>query len=317
MPGTYDDSIERADAQALMPEDVAREILQETVTRSAALQLFRTTPMSRAQQRKPALTAFPISYWVGGDTGLKQTTEQLWGNKYLNAGELACIVPVPQSVFDDQDYDMWSEVQPRIAESMGEKLDAAIFFGDDIPAEWTAFDGIVPEAVAAGHEVQLGDGDDIGIDISNAMAFVEDDGFDVSGHAGPRRLRSQLRNARASGSGEPIYQNIGDAGSGQIFGETYAIFGNGAWDGSVLDVLGAYEQGLVGIRQDITYRVFTEGVVSDESGNVVLNLMQQDSTALRAVARFAFVVANNITRQRPEAVDADRYPFAVMQNGNS
>jgi len=38
--------------------------------------------------------------------------------------------------------------------------------------------------------------------------------------------------------------------------------------------------------------VFDQGVISDGSGNVVLNLMQQDSVALRVVARYAFATAN-------------------------
>lgn len=311
---TYDDIIERDDAGALIPEDVSREILQEAVTQSAALQLFRRTPMSRGQQRKPALAAFPAAYWVGGDTGLKQTTEQIWSNKYLYAAEVAAIVPVPQATFDDQDYDMWGEVRPRLAEAIGEKLDAAVFFGVDVPNEWTGFNGVVPDAQTAGHSVTIGDNDDIGLDLSAAMEFVEADGFDVTGHAGPRKLRSKLRNARASGSGEPIYQNIADGSPGTIFAERFAVFGNGSWDGSVLDVLGAYENGLIGVRQDISFKVFTEGVVSDDNGAVVLNLMQQDSIALRVVARFACLIVNNITRQSPTENDATRYPFAVLED---
>jgi HK97 family phage major capsid protein len=317
MPPTYNDAVARSDAQALMPEDVSREILQAAIQQSAALTLMRRTPMTRAQQRKPALTAFPASYWVGGDTGLKQTTKQQWGNKYLNAGELATIVVVDQATFDDQDYDMWGEIRPRVAESIGEALDKAIFFGVDIPNEWTDFDGIVPEAEAADHEVTLGDNADIGLDISAAMEFVEDDGFDVTGHAGPRRLRAKLRNARSSGSGEPIFQQLADGQGRTIYGDTFAIFGNGAWDGSTLDILGDYSQALLGVRQDITYQVFTEGVVSDDDGVVIVNLMQQDSIALRVVARFAALIANPITRQDDDPDSTTRYPFALLQDAGS
>lgn len=314
----FNTSVGRTDAQALMPEDVAREIIQAAPQASAALQLFRTTQMSRAQRRLPALSAFPAAYWVGGDTGLKQTTKQAWTNKYLNVAELAVLVPIPQTVFDDQDYDMWGEIRPRIVEAMGETLDAAIFFGVNIPSEWTDVTGLQQACLAAGNLVGATDTvlpnsvQDLGVDISAAMALVEDDGFDVTGHAGPRRLRARLRDIRAT-TGEAVYQTIAGDAPNEIYGAPYAIIGNGAWSGTeVLDILGDYSQGIVGIRQDISYDVFNEGVISDNSGVVLLNLMQQDSIALRATFRVAFVVANPITRQKPTFADASRFPFAVV-----
>ena len=63
---------------------------------------------------------------------------------------------------------------------------------------------------------------------------------------------------------------------------------NGAWDATKAVLLGAdWSNFVVGIRQDITYKVFDQGVISDTAGNVVYNLMQQDAQAMRVVMRVA------------------------------
>lgn len=320
--GDFDQAIDRSGAQALMPEEVSRDIIQAAVTRSAALSMFRRVTMSRAQRRIPALSAFPAAYWVGGDTGLKKTTTQQWTNRYLNVAEMAVLVPIPEVVLDDADYDVWGEVKPRLVEAFGEKLDAAIFFGDDIPAEWTGVSSIVSGCIVAGHDVSEGSTtldngvQDFAADLSAAMEFVEDDGFDVNGFAGPRRLKSRLRNLRAD-TGEPIFQNIADGPGGRIYGEPYEVIGNGAWDGSTLAIAGDWTQGILGIRQDVEYLVSREGVVSDADGAVILNLLQQDSVLLRATFRVAFVLANPITRQSTTFADTNRFPFACVLSTDS
>src|SRR6188508_2944328 len=103
----YDNIISRSDAAALIPEEVAAPLLAGAVEQSAALSLFRRVPMSRAQSRIPVIAALPTAYFVNGDTGLKQTTEVNWTNKYLNAEEIAAIVPIPETVLDDADFDVW------------------------------------------------------------------------------------------------------------------------------------------------------------------------------------------------------------------
>ena len=52
-------------------------------------------------------------------------------------------------------------------------------------------------------------------------------------------------------------------------------------------------------------------MISDDAGVTILNLMQQDSAALRMVLRVAYVTANPISRLAP--VEASRYPFAVLR----
>jgi hypothetical protein len=86
-----------------MPEEVSDELLGKATEQSAVLSQFRRVPVGRAQVRFPVLSALPVAYWVAGDTGLKQTTEVNWTNKFLNIEEIATIMPVPDNVIADVD----------------------------------------------------------------------------------------------------------------------------------------------------------------------------------------------------------------------
>ena len=315
MPPVYDSIIDRSDVGALIPEDVSRTIIQGLPAASVALSSFRRATMSRAQQRLPVLSVLPVAYWVDGDTGLKQTTEQNWANKYLDARELAVIVPIPQAVLDDVDFDIWGEVRPRLVEAFGAKIDAAALFGNDKPSGWP--DSIVEAAVDAGNVVTVGDsGIDIAGDVNLVMGKVEEDGFDVSGFWARRGMKASFRGLRDD-NGQPIFQPSLTAGTpGTLYGESILYPSNGAWDATQADLIaGDTSAAILAVRQDISYKILTEAVISDADGKVVLNLAQQDAVAMRAVMRVAFQVANPISLQAP--TEATRFPFAVLAPAGS
>ena len=101
---------------------------------------------------------------------------------------------------------------------------------------------------------------------------------------------------------------------GGLFGFPLNEVANGAWDSTSASLIaGDWQKAIVGVRQDISFKVFDQGVVSDGSGNVVLNLMQQDSVALRVTMRLGFSVANPVTAVESSALE--RAPFAVLKPG--
>lgn len=314
----YDNIISRTDAQALIPEDVSREILKGTAEQSAALALFRQRRMSRNQQRMPVMSALPTAYFVNGDTGLKQTTEANWDNKYLNVEEIACIVPIPEAVLDDTDYDVWGEIRPLVEEAIGRTLDAAIFFGANKPATWP--DAIVTGAVGAGNSAVRGTATEaeggIAEDFNQLMGTVEDDGFDVNGFVTARTFRRRLRGARATDG-----QKLMDVSENTIEGQPVRYAMRGLWPvqgtttgspGVAEVIAGDYTQGIIGLRQDITYKMLDQAVIQDNTGTIIYNLPQQDMVAMRVVFRAAFQVANPITRDEP--TEANRYPFGVLNS---
>jgi HK97 family phage major capsid protein len=315
---TYNNIISRSDAAALIPEDVAAGIIGHVAQQSAALQLFRHVPMSRAQQRMPVIAALPVAYFVNpSDTGVKQTTEADWSNKYLNAEEIAAIVPIPETVLDDAAFDVWGQVSPLLEEAIGRTLDAAVFFGTGAPASWPQ--AIVPSAIAAGNTVLAGANDQAhgGVvgDVSDAFATVEADGYDVNGIVANRLLRASLRNARAT-TGESLASapSVGAGGTvDELYGVPIAYPLRGLWPtgvGAAQAVVGDFTEGILGVRQDITYKLLDQAVIQDNTGAIQFNLAQQDMVAMRVVARFAWQVKATLTYDRP--TDAQRYPFGVL-----
>src|SRR4051794_25808205 len=188
----YTNIISRTEAQALIPEVVSNEILSGLMNESAALTMFRRVTMATNQTRMPVLAALPTAYFVNGDTGLKQTTEVNWANKYLNIEELAAIVPVPEAVLADLNFDLWGATRPLLEQAIGRALDAAVFFGVNKPGSWpTAIASAVLGTVVSGTATAAEGG--VAEDVNQLMAIVEGSGYDVNGFVTARTFRSRLR----------------------------------------------------------------------------------------------------------------------------
>jgi HK97 family phage major capsid protein len=311
--GTYDSLIDRTGAQALMPEEVAKEIIDGVAEMSSIMQLATRAPnMSRKQKRLPVLSTLPTAYFVNGDTGLKQTTEVAWANKYLDAEELAVIVPIPEAVLDDTDYDIWGQIKPRIMEAFGIAFDAAVFFGTNAPAAWPT--DILAAATAASNVVALGTGVDLYDDElgeSGVISLVEADGFMVTGHVAHMSMRGKYRGLRDA-NGQPLFKNGMQGGTNYELDGAPMIFPrNGVMNASsALQFSGDFKQVIYAMRQDVTYKLLTEAVIQDAAGDIVYNLAQQDMVALRAVMRLAWQVPNPINRL--QETEASRYPIGVL-----
>ena len=308
----FNNQIDRTDSQALMPEDVSREIIQGITTYSSIMQLATKAPnMPRKQRRIPVLSTLPTAYFVDGDVGLKQTSEQSWANKYFNAEELAVIIPIPEAVLDDVDYDIWGEIKPRIMEAMGIAFDQAVMFGVNAPASWPV--DLLASALAAGNTIALGSGVDLYDDLlgeNGLISLVEADGYMCTGHVSAMSMRGKYRGLRDA-NGNPIFKTSVQTGTQyELDGASLFFPRNGAMDASkALQISGDFKQLVYAMRQDITYKVLDQAVIQDNTGAIIYNLAQQDMVALRAVMRLAWQVPNPINRLNPNAT---RYPFGTL-----
>jgi HK97 family phage major capsid protein len=311
----YDNVTSRTDAAALIPEEVSRDLIRRTTEESAALSLFRRVPVGRAQVRMPVISALPLAYWVNGDTGLKQTTEANWANKYLNIEEIAVIVPIPDNVIADVEVNIWDEIMPYMVEAAGRTLDSAIFFGTNAPASFP--DDIYTALDSAGNDVTEGTAAASGgymADVDLALAALEADGFEADAVVAATSFKGKLRGARDStGQRLDAGRIAGDLRSLDGMPVTYPM--RGLWStatGSTAPraIFLQRDQFVVGVRQDISFKVFTEGVIQDDAGTIVYNLMQQDMSAMRLTFRVGWQVANVINYD--QATEANRYPAASI-----
>lgn len=318
----YNSMISRTDAAALIPEEVSNEILSHVPGRSAVLQLARRlSNMSRAQKRIPVMSALATAYFVSGDNSLKQTSEVNWENKYIDAEELAVIVPIPEAVLDDADYDIWGEVRPSLEEAIGIAIDQAVLYGTNIPSSWTTnlgAAGLIAGALAASQGISLAAYSDLyeailgetAAGVTGLFGLVEEDGFMVTGSIAHLTMKRRLRNMRSS-DGVPLMQGVPQQPSAYTLDGAPLLFPvNGAISASYYLISGQWNQLVYAMRNDITYKVLDQAVIQDGSGNIIYNLAQQDMVALRAVVRLGFALPNPLNRVQPTA--ASRFPFAYL-----
>ena len=306
--------IDRTGAESLIPVEESKEIIQGVVTSSAVLSRGRKLAnMSSKTYKMPVLDMLPIAYFVDGDNGAKKTTKQAWDKKIITAEEIAVIVPIPESVLDDSDYDIWAEVRPRVTEAFGKVIDGAILFDVNKPTSWR--DGVVTTATKATAVVTattdlyqdiLGEG--------GVIAKVEDSGFFVSGHMADISMRAKLRGLRDD-VGQPIFKSDMQNGTNySLDGSPMNFPNNGAWAKSkALMISRDFSQLVYSIRQDITFKLFTEGVVQNTDGSIAYNLMQNDMVALRAVMRLGWEIPNPINSVQSDKTK--RCPFAILKAG--
>lgn len=315
---TYNTGINRATpptTDPLVPEPLSEDIIQQLPSASAVLDMCRTVPMSTRTQRLPVLDVLPQAYFVSGDSGLKQTTALQWKNVTLVVEELAALVPIPDAYLADTNIPLWDEVRPRLVEALGRAIDGACLFGTNKPATWSP--AIIPAAIAAGNVIT-----DSSPDIPAAVASLAErvalDGYtNIDGWMIRPGFKWRLLRVRSSGSGEPIYMpDLQNGRGGSLYGYPLREVSNGSWDPTVADLLlGDWSMAMIGTRQDITFKLFDQGVIVDDTGKVIYNAAQQDGQIMRVVMRLAFATANPVTNLNTNATT--RYPFGVLSTGSA
>lgn len=300
--------ITRNDVESVIETQVAEEIFQGVTKESKALSMFKRLPnMTSDKTKLRILDSLPIAYFVDESTnnGRKNITKQAWANKYINAAELAVIVPIKENLLNDADIDIWAEVKPRIVEAFAKKIDNAMFFGVDKPTDWRK--GLVPSVIEAGAEVTES-GKGLYSDINDVMTKVEESGYNVNAILGGVGLKGKFR-MMTDTTGQPLQTT-------EIGSVRREFMDNGVWNKNTSTLIaGDFSQAVYAIRQDVTYKVLTEAVIQDPSdGSILYNLAQDDMVALRVVMRLGWEIPNPVNALNETET---RFPFASLKPESS
>jgi len=295
--------IDRTDIDALVETQVADEIFQGVVRESKALSMFKRLPnMTSDKTKLRILDSLPIAYFVDetSNNGRKNITKLAWDKKFINAAEIAVIVPIKENDLADADVDLWAQIRPRLVEAFGRKIDDAIFNGTGKPTDWRA--GLIPSIINVGANVEETT-NGLYSDINDTMVKVEESGYEVNGLLGGVGLKGKFR-MMVDKNGQPL--NTTEIGS---LKRTFVD--NGTWDKDKATLIaGDFSQAVYAIRNDITYKVLTEAVIQDPTdGSIMYNLAQDDMVALRVTMRLGWEIPNPVNAENETST---RFPFAAL-----
>ena len=280
--------------------------------------------MTRAQTRIPVLATKATAFWITGDTGLKPTAEIGWENTFINAEEQAAIVYIPDNVVADADYDLWDEYRPEVEEALAVLSDDTVLFGAGKPATLPGGDR------GRGH--RRGQRDPVRHlhgGLAGRPLQRDEQGGGGRLHARPHHLQDghqgadahHPRLARRASCSPPTAPAGGSAGTMQAGGADLQRApvhrragphraGARRPAGEPATIVLDEDAFVIGRRKELAWKSTDTGVITDGTGAIVINLFQQDASALRVTTRWGWQVRNPVNRLQP--VKASRYPAGVL-----
>lgn len=310
----------------ILPDEVSETVLRGVAEQSIIRQYARERQMTanRVKITEAEVDGANV-FWVG--EGQRKRTDSpsmstlTWT---MDAAELAVIIPLDENVADDANLDLWDLYIPHIETAVARKLDAAALFGTDAPTDWGTSPSIVDQILLATSDFYE-DATPTDVELLNLLAgtgattadgalqYVEDAGFEPTAWLGNIRVKSRLRGLKDADN-RYIFGDAIEAGvPSSLFGIPLSFTDAGIWDRTLAHVIvGDFSQAMVGVRQDIRYKIFDQGVITDGAGNVVYSLMESDMVALRVTARFGFKVFADDTADGQTVSGTSEYPFGLV-----
>ncbi len=267
-----------------VPVEQATEIMKDVARGSTILRLSKVSNMQSDTKKIPVMTEGAGAYWVGEGERIK-TTKAGWIYPELKAKKLAVIIPVTKEKLKDTTIDVFNELKENIAEAFYKAIDSACIFGTNTPFAKNIMNCIE----TSGNKVEIGTNATLDLDVSDAMALVEEDGYDTNGFVARVGIKNSLRKLRDANNNQLFADGVNGK---EFYSQPIEFSRNGAWDKTKAEIIGAdWDKSLVGIRDSLEYEILKEATLEatlDEDGKPI-SLAEQDLIGIKATMRLAYL----------------------------
>lgn len=291
----YNDLTNRAALEGGIPKPLLNKLWEGVTHRSLTMQAFETIPMPAGTSRMGVIDSLPFAYFQNApDTGNGQATKFGWANKEIVAESIMCFIPIPRTVLEDTQFDVFEYILPRMEEAIAHKLDEAVLFGIGAPASYptSLYSQAVTDSAVYTINTTAANGG-IAEDLNKATERLALSGYDASHILTGGAMKNKIRRGRATDGQRYLdlstesYEGIPFVfGSNRLFPA-----GSGACAALVID----RTQYVLGIRRDLELTIIDQGAIWGPNGENLYNTTSQDGVILRVIMRAGWQRANAAT----------------------
>jgi len=267
-----------------IPAELTDNIITSVKTGSAIMKLAQAVPMTKPKERFTFMSGVG-AYWT--EEGQKiQTSKPTFMEAWMEAHKMAVIIPTTKENLSYTVTDFFELMKAEIIEAFYKKFDQSVTFGTDnpFPQSLLGSAGLVNQTT-----VETKNKYD---DISNAMAFLEEQDLDANGIAAPRSQKAKYRQTK-DGNGNPVFNDVHQDSPADLLGLPISWAPRNSWDKKqASEILADWDKVYYGILGGINYEILTEATltsIKDKDGNPI-NLAERDMAAIKATFTPAFMV---------------------------
>lgn len=277
----YQNITNNDEGKYLVDEGLSTEVLQMVEAASVCEPFLNIWTMNNKVEKINYVTQEPTATWIG--EGVKKSKSKVeFGQLNMELKELAVIIPFSEEWVKFANTQTATLLRNLIVKSITKAIDQTYLGYVTSPFEKNFTDDVT-------NIVTFPTGDDLLIDLSNAMGLVEEAGYEPNGWAAPLSLKARLRNLRDD-DGLPVFQPANAQSPATLFGipirfSTNMTDNNDSPPTKEI-IVGDWSYAYKGNDTAIEFKLLDQATIT--IGETLFNLAEQDMLAIRAKIWKAF-----------------------------